>query len=135
MRDWIDVTGWTLLHFVWQGALLGLAVAGVLWLFRRRSAKARYAVASGGLAALLAVPVVTAAVLWQAARAPDEVVVVEAEPRALLGFVGVEQGFPDPGEGGALRGGLSPAPQPMVPGSTPTRPPPVQPRADRRAPR
>ena len=68
MRDWIDVTGWTLLHFVWQGALLGLAVAGVLWLWRRRSANARYAVASGGLVALLAAPVVTAAVLWQAAR-------------------------------------------------------------------
>ena len=41
MRDWIDITGWTLLHFAWQGALVGLAVAGVLWLFRRRSANAR----------------------------------------------------------------------------------------------
>jgi beta-lactamase regulating signal transducer with metallopeptidase domain len=71
MRDWIDITGWTLLHFVWQGALLGLAVAGVLWLCRRRAADARYAVASGGLLALLAAPVVTAAVLWQAARAPE----------------------------------------------------------------
>ena len=71
MRDWIDVTGWALLHFVWQGALLGLAVAVVLWLCRRRSANARYAVASGGLAALLAAPVVTAAVLWQAARGTD----------------------------------------------------------------
>lgn len=68
MRDWIEITGWTLLHFVWQGALLGLAVAGVLWLCRRRSANARYAVASGGLVALLAAPVLTAAVLWQAAR-------------------------------------------------------------------
>ena len=71
MRDWIDITGWTLLHFVWQGVLLGLAVAGVLWLCRRRSADARHAVASGGLVALLAAPVVTAAVLWQAARAPE----------------------------------------------------------------
>ena len=68
MRDWIDITGWTLLHFVWQGTLLGLAVAGILWLCRRRSADARYAVASGGLVALLAAPVVTATVLWQAAR-------------------------------------------------------------------
>lgn len=68
MRDWIEITGWTLLHFVWQGALLGLAVAGALWLCRRRSARARYAVASGGLVTLLAAPVVTAAFLWQAAR-------------------------------------------------------------------
>ena len=68
MRDWIEITGWTLLHFVWLGALLGLAIAGVLWLCRRRSANARYAVASGGLVTLLAAPVVTAAILWQAAR-------------------------------------------------------------------
>ena len=68
MMDWIEITGWTLLHFVWQGALLGLAVAGALWLCRRRSARARYAVASGGLVTLLAAPVVTAAFLWQAAR-------------------------------------------------------------------
>ena len=85
MRDWIDVTGWTLLHFVWQGALLGLAVAGVLWLCRRRSANARYAVASGGLAALLAAPVVTAAVLWQAARAPEPVGPVNGAATRTLG--------------------------------------------------
>ena len=85
MRDWIDVTGWTLLHFVWQGALLGFAVAGVLWLCRRRSANARYAVASGGLAALLAAPVVTAAVLWQAARAPEPVGPVNGAATRTLG--------------------------------------------------
>ena len=68
MRDWIEITGWTLLHFVWQGAILGLLIAGVLWIYRRRSASTRYAVASGGLLALLAAPVVTGAVLWQAAR-------------------------------------------------------------------
>ena len=71
MRDWIEITGWTLLHFVWQGALLGLTIASVVWLCRRRSANARYAVASGGLLTLLAAPVVTAAVLWQAAGAVE----------------------------------------------------------------
>ena len=71
MRDWIDVTGWTLLHFAWQGALLGLVIAGALRLCRRRSARARQAVASGGLVTLLAAPVVTAAVLWQAARSAE----------------------------------------------------------------
>ena len=68
MSNWIETTGWTLLHFVWQGAILGLVVAGLLWLCRRRSANTRYAVASGGLVALLAAPVVTVAVLWQASR-------------------------------------------------------------------
>ena len=71
MRDWIEIPGWTLLHFVWQGALLGLAVAGVLWLCRRRSSNARYAVACCGLAVLLAAPMVTATVLWQAERTSE----------------------------------------------------------------
>ena len=71
MSDWIEVSGWTLLHFAWQGALLGLAVAGVLWLCRRRSSNARYAVACAGLAVLLAAPMVTATVLWQAERTSE----------------------------------------------------------------
>ena len=71
MRDWIEISGWTLLHFVWEGALLGLAVAGVLWLCRRRSSNARYAIACGGLAVLLAAPMVTATVLWQAGRTSE----------------------------------------------------------------
>ncbi len=71
MKDWIDVTGWTLLHFAWQGAVIGLLIAGALRLCRRRSARARQAVAAGGLVALLAAPAVTAAVLWQAARAAE----------------------------------------------------------------
>ena len=85
MRDWIDIIGWSLLHFVWQGALLGLAVAGVLWLFRRRSANARYAVASGGLLTLLATPVVTAAVLWDSARTVDTVAPADRAATRALG--------------------------------------------------
>ena len=85
MRDWIDIIGWSLLHFVWQGALLGLAVAGVLWLCRRRSANARYAVASGGLLTLLATPVVTAAVLWDSARTVDTVAPTDRAATRALG--------------------------------------------------
>ena len=85
MRDWIDIIGWSLLHFAWQGALLGLAVAGVLWLCRRRSANARYAVASGGLLTLLATPVVTAAVLWDSARTIDTVAPADRAATRALG--------------------------------------------------
>lgn len=85
MRDWIDIIGWSLLHFAWQGALLGLAVAGVLWLCRRRSANARYAVASGGLLTLLATPVVTAAVLWDSARTVDTVAPADRAATRALG--------------------------------------------------
>jgi D-alanyl-D-alanine endopeptidase (penicillin-binding protein 7) len=59
MNPLIDSIGWTLLHFVWQGALLGAATAAALWLLRRAHPSYRYNVAC---AALLA------CVLWPAAE-------------------------------------------------------------------
>ena len=67
MQAWMLVTGWTLIHFVWQGGLLAVATAVGLRLCRRRSAATRYAVACIGLTAMLAAPAVTAAVLWEPA--------------------------------------------------------------------
>lgn len=55
----IDNLGWTLLHFVWQGTLLGVATALALALLRRARPEYRYNVAC---AALLA------CVLWPAAE-------------------------------------------------------------------
>lgn len=59
MSAWVDAIGWTLLHFVWQGALLGVSTALALALLRRAHAAYRYNVAC---AALLA------CVLWPAAE-------------------------------------------------------------------
>lgn len=59
MSPWTHVVGWTLIHFVWQGAVLAVAAAAALRLCRHRSAHARYAVACVGLAAMLVSPVVT----------------------------------------------------------------------------
>lgn len=41
--------GWTLVHFVWQGALIGCAVAVLLALLRNARAEQRYTVACAGL--------------------------------------------------------------------------------------
>ena len=41
--------GWTLMHFVWQGALIGCAVALALTALRNARAEHRYAVACVGL--------------------------------------------------------------------------------------
>ena len=49
--------GWTLLHFVWQGAALAAVFAVAMTLCR--SASARYAVAAGTLVLMMASPVVT----------------------------------------------------------------------------
>lgn len=49
----LQAIGWALLHSLWQGALLALLAAVVLWLARRRSAEFRYAIASTTLGLLV----------------------------------------------------------------------------------
>ena len=49
--------GWTLLHFIWQGAALAAVFAVAVAAFR--SATARYALAVGTLAAMMAAPAIT----------------------------------------------------------------------------
>ena len=46
--------GSTVVHFLWQGTLIGLVVGAALWCLRRGSPSARYAVASGGMLLCLA---------------------------------------------------------------------------------
>jgi hypothetical protein len=59
----IHVAGWTLVHFLWQGALVGLVAAAALRLLHSASAQTRYAVACGSLAVMLASPIITARLL------------------------------------------------------------------------
>ncbi len=56
---WAARMAWSLLHFLWQGALLGLLAWAGLTLARRRGARMRYALACGFLLACLVVPVIT----------------------------------------------------------------------------
>src|SRR6185436_5502384 len=56
----VQAIAWALVHFLWQGALVGLAAAVALRHLRSRSASARYALAVGALGAMLALPVATA---------------------------------------------------------------------------
>jgi beta-lactamase regulating signal transducer with metallopeptidase domain len=65
MNPWTETAGWTLIHFVWQGGLLTVATAAALRLCRGRSSEARYAIACLGLIAMVASPVITAALLRQ----------------------------------------------------------------------
>lgn len=58
MNDWASIPllraiGWTLLHSLWQGALLALLAAVALRLARHRSAEFRYVIASGTLGLLV----------------------------------------------------------------------------------
>ena len=62
-----QAVGWTLLHFVWQGAVLAAVLWTVLHLMREGSANVRYLVCCWGMALMLAAPATTLLVLLQAA--------------------------------------------------------------------
>src|SRR5258708_3717503 len=51
--------GWTLLHFIWQGALIALLYFCVSVLLRRFAANVRYAAACGAMLLMLIAPAVT----------------------------------------------------------------------------
>lgn len=61
----IEVLGWTLLHFVWQGAVVGVLAAAMLLVLRRRSANARYLTAVSALGLMLLLPLGTMAWIEQ----------------------------------------------------------------------
>jgi bla regulator protein BlaR1 len=63
----LQVAGWTLLHFVWQGAAIAAATRLLLRLMERRSPNMRYAIACAGLIGMLVAPAATARVLWPTA--------------------------------------------------------------------
>jgi beta-lactamase regulating signal transducer with metallopeptidase domain len=59
--------GWALLHFLWQGALIGGLTATALAALRRSAPDVRYVVGTIGLSLMLTLPAVTAVQLWRGA--------------------------------------------------------------------
>src|SRR5262249_20439178 len=62
-RSIIEVLGWTLIHFTWQGTLIALSLAGVLRILRGASTNTRYAAACVALSLMSILPVFTMAIL------------------------------------------------------------------------
>ena len=67
----VAALGWTLIHFLWQGVLVGLGTALLLHLLRRASAQVRHLAACLGLLACLICPSITLTQLWPAPDAPS----------------------------------------------------------------
>lgn len=101
--------GWSLIHSLWQGALVALALAAVLALVDRKAAGARYALSCGALAVLALLPVVTYFQVGVATESVGSVVVV---PGGGVGIGGVEVEEPEP----------SPVPHRLGEALTPTLP-------------
>ncbi len=81
----VHALGWAVLHFLWQGLLIGLGAAALLRGFSQRTAQARYAIACGALAASLLVFVVTFLVLANATQSGVETAI--ALPLAMAATV------------------------------------------------
>jgi HEAT repeat protein/beta-lactamase regulating signal transducer with metallopeptidase domain len=58
-RSIIEVLGWALIHFTWQGTLVALSLAGVLRMLRGASTNARYAASCVALLLMLSLPLFT----------------------------------------------------------------------------
>jgi len=59
--------GWALLHFIWQGTLVGVVTAVALAGLRKGAADVRYVVATIGLSLMVTLPAVTAIQFWRTA--------------------------------------------------------------------
>jgi beta-lactamase regulating signal transducer with metallopeptidase domain/HEAT repeat protein len=64
MMTIVEGVGWVLLHFVWQGAIIALALAIALALIGERQARLRYALSCLALTLMLAATLSTAAAVW-----------------------------------------------------------------------
>jgi beta-lactamase regulating signal transducer with metallopeptidase domain len=94
----IEVLGWTLIHFTWQGTLVALSLAGVLRMLRGSSTNTRYAAACVALLLMLSLPLSTIAIIGYstrdktasgpphqfAAQPPSQPQPVEIEPAIVL---------------------------------------------------
>src|SRR5688500_8895787 len=102
----VQALGWALLHFLWQGALVGALAAGVLALLRDARPQARYAVACIALLACLLLPVATllrGTNISAPASTAATAVVVDLGPATAA--TAPRQALPDPS---ALRALLAP---------------------------
>lgn len=73
MDQWVapvDLVGWTLLHFLWQGTLAALGLAFVLLLVPRHWGRLRYVSACATLALMSLAPVITIAALQSGHLSP-----------------------------------------------------------------
>jgi beta-lactamase regulating signal transducer with metallopeptidase domain len=64
---WMQALGWTLVHFLWQGLIIGIVHALIRRLVPAEQSSLRYAFGLFSLLALLLAPILTLALLWPSA--------------------------------------------------------------------
>ena len=69
---WVNIAGLSLLHFVWQGFVVGLVAWAMLSLLRKNSAAIRYMVACFSMLVLVCMPVANLVYLAKAGNATEQ---------------------------------------------------------------
>lgn len=72
----VQALGWTLAHFLWQGAAVALLLAAVNAALRRSSANARYFASCAALLLMLVLPIFT---MWMISRSSLDLVMAEVD--------------------------------------------------------
>jgi hypothetical protein len=87
----VQALGWALLHFLWQGTILALLLAGLLAQPALRSAQLRYGVCLVALLAMVGAPLLTGWVVYEPARIDVPLASVStAESQAVEALVDAE---------------------------------------------
>src|SRR5215207_5678133 len=124
---WIEALGWTLIHFVWQGALIGAFLWAILQLTRNARPQFRYLVACAALLGSAAFAITTFARELRAPRIIAQPVSTPATPPAFS--IPAPSGAAEPGAWTVPTSDLSSIPAlssaEEKPSAPPSEPPPV----------
>jgi beta-lactamase regulating signal transducer with metallopeptidase domain len=107
----IRTLGWTLVHFLWQGAAIASLLAGLNLALRRQAPQARYLAACAALAAMLAAPALT----FRALRSSPEAAMATAAVPVPVAVFSVEAAAPVVPIGAPPRG-IAPGIESLLPG-------------------
>jgi len=107
--------GWVLLHFLWQGAVIALALAIALHILRRRTPQARWLASCLALSAMLAAPLVTACLVPSEEQVRAATFAATESPFIATERVGPGPVLPGPHQSLALGSStIAPPPEPST---------------------
>ncbi len=82
-QPWVEHLGITLLHFLWQGLIIGILYAAARRIVAHTSSpQTRYLFACGALAAMMAAPLVTWELLRPPGTSPEAIYRIQSSPPA-----------------------------------------------------
>ena len=83
-QPFVEKLGWTLLHFVWQGAAVALLLALLLRILRGSTANLRYIISCAALALMILAPVATILMIAGSAGYAEPTEAQASEPPVVM---------------------------------------------------